>query len=85
MILLITLSLPVHAWKGEDVDTGKLVNVRGDEASISDGDIVVVYTPGSTEEYFSGRVISMYGYGRDVQLEIRDEDFGDRKIFRMQR
>ena len=85
VILLITLSLPAHAWKGEDVDNGNPVNISSEDGSISDGAMVVVYTQGSSEEYFSGKVISVYGYGRNVQLEIRDEQFGDRKIFSMQK
>ena len=84
-ILLIALSLPVHAWKGEDVDTGKIVNIHGAEGDIRDGDFVVFYTQDDSEKYFSGKIVSMFGFGRDIQLEVRDEDFGDRKIFNMQK
>ena len=85
VIMLVSFNLPAHAWKGEDVDSGELVNIRGAEGDISDGDAVVVYSQESADEYFSGRVISMFGFGREVQVEIREEEFGDRKIFNMQK
>lgn len=85
VIMLMLSNLPVHAWKGEDVDTGKTVNIPGAEGDISFGDTVVVYAQGNTEEYFSGVVYSIFGYGREVQLEVRDEQFGDKKIFNMRK
>jgi hypothetical protein len=84
-IMPIALNLPVHAWKGEDVDTGKSVSIPGAGNNISYGDTVVVYAQEDSAEYFAGTVISKFGFGREVQLEVREETFGDKRIFNMRK
>lgn len=83
ILLLLLACHSSFAWTGEDTDSGQIVTIHGSEF-INDGD-TVFYTLGESEDYLSGTVISMFSFGSEVQIQVRDEAFGDIRLFSMEK
>ncbi|MCK5359749.1 MAG: DUF5334 family protein [Gammaproteobacteria bacterium] len=82
-LLFLFISSSAFAWNGEDTDSGQIVTVHGSEF-VNDGD-TIFYTLGESEEYQSGTVISIFSFGSDIQIQVRDEAFGDIRLFTMEK
>jgi hypothetical protein len=83
-ILIASLMVtPALAWNGQDTDLGTSIMISSRDVATPGQEIV--YYDYSKEEYRTGEVTSVYGFGKSVQIELYDFDSGANRTFEMEK
>ena len=81
---LIVLLLPMLAlaWDGHDSEQGTSIMISNRTLATPGKEIT--YYDYSKEEYRTAEVTSVYGFGKNVQIELYDIDTGANRTFEME-
>ena len=82
--LLVLLFLPTLAiaWGGQDTEQGTDIMISN-RAMATPGKEITYYDY-SKEEYRTAEVTSVYGFGKNIQIELYDIDTGANRTFEME-